>query len=251
MNDLNLVSNGGSVYLVDGGGSLYVIPPTTALIVKPGGISRTPYTLTASNVSNQYFQFSGGQRIDFLNIPLSPTSAGITIFIRFRWTGSSPGDFESLFCFNRTGAATSGNPFNVDVFQYAVDTIFFGRSGTGNTFRPAFTGSSTNTNSVTFGTIVKDTDYLVGVRWTGATTTADTAYSLSYWLSTTTSLSGATKNKTQFTSTASPSDGIYQLCGVGHQNQRNGYGFFTGFIYYLYMYNRSFTDTEITNFVPT
>lgn len=226
---------------------------TPVVQVDPTNIFPSPYTYSASLVSNSYYNFTGGQRIDFSFSPyLTPFTTGMTFFIKFRMNGTAA-DAESIFCFDKIGSGTGTNPFNgVDIALNVSDEIRLGRNGTEASIRPAFSSASNYPSLVnpTVGTITQGTDYILAVRWTGSTSNADTAYSLSYWITTASNLSGASKNKTQSVAANCPGDGWYQLSGIGHQNQRNGYGFFNGFIYYLYIFNESWSDSRITSFDP-
>lgn len=218
------------------------------LIDAVNGISPSTYRNTATLLWGNYYSFVPSNRIDFINIPLTPTSTGITFVMKFRFTGSTNADYESLLCFNRVGDPVSWNSNQTD-----ANTIFMGRVQFRDQVSISFSGASSITtldilNSPNTGTLTRGTDYILAVRWTGNTTTAGPAYTVSRWITTGSSLSGVAKSDTTYTSARSPADGTYSLLGIGHQNQRGGYGFMTGFIYYMYVYNQALTDSQISLF---
>ncbi len=227
--------------------------------ISPTSITPTPSTNTALRQTN-YYEFDGtsSKKIHFTKIPFTPTSTGITFVIKFRFTGTTSTDYESLLCINKDDLDSTSR-YNAN--QGDANTMFIGRGPASQSsvlehVFISFTGnSSTNAAGIisgpSTGPLTRGVDYILAVRWTGSTTTAGPAYTLSRWLTTGSSLGGVAKIDSLLGNTKSPVDGTYDLMAIGHQNQQkaiDGYGFMNGRIYYMYVYNQALTDSEIEQF---
>ena len=257
----------------DGYVKILNISLTALLKIDPlaGGININQYNnnTTLYTPNNNSYVFNNTNVIDFTNLNLTPTSTGITIIIQFILSATSSATasiFETLLCFNMIAPLIAGssstNIFNnIDAGIYDNNTIHIGRGYENNVNQNYYdfniTGSGTSVMqsrtqySPNTGTLQQNQLYTMAIRWSGNIFNMDTnANTLSWWISTTNQLSATTKQIQTDLSTSSPSDGIYQYCSIGHNNQKINKGYLNGNIQYLYIYNGCLSDSQIQNFTP-